>query len=404
METVIHEWVSLLLRWTHIITGIAWIGSSFYFMHLDAALRAVPDIEKGGQAWEVHGGGFYQVRKYLVAPSFLPEEIMWHKWEAYMTWVSGFFLLMWIYYYQASIFLIDPAKIALSPVVALCIGVAGLAIGWFVYDYLCKSPIAKDEKKLVAAGFGFIMLMALIFQLVFSARGAYIHTGAMIGTIMVGNVFFVIMPNQRKVIAALKAGETPDPGLGKAAKLRSTHNNYLTLPVLFLMISNHFPLAYSSSFAFVIVGLALVAGALVRVFYNERHAGHGDKWWTWAVAAVAIILAVAISALSSPAARAQLGLSDLPDVKYAANAPQAPQEVADIVISRCSMCHGAQPGWEGIGVAPKGILLDSPEAIARNAEEIKLQAVLTHAMPPNNITEMEPAERETLRQWLATRS
>jgi uncharacterized membrane protein len=402
METILHEWGSLILRWTHIITGIAWIGSSFYFMHLDAALRETPEIEKGGQAWEVHGGGFYQVKKYLVAPSFLPEEIMWHKWESYMTWVSGFFLLLWVYYYQSSLFLIDPSVRALTPFLALVVGLGGLAVGWLVYDFMCKSPLGKDDTKLAAAGFVFIVFMALFFQLMFSPRGAFIHTGALMATIMTGNVFFVIMPNQRKVIAALKAGEAPDPALGKQAKQRSTHNNYVTLPVVFLMISNHYPLTYSSRFAFVVVGLILVAGALVRVFYNERHAGHGDKWWTWGVAAVCIALAIAISIPTSPAARASFGMSELPDRPVLANAPQAPDEVAAIVEGRCSMCHGADPSAYGLSMAPKGIYLDTPEAIAKNAEEIRVQAVLSRAMPPNNITEMEPEERETLGKWLAT--
>ena len=303
MYPVLYEWASLALRWTHVITGIAWIGASFYFMHLDASLKSVPDIPKGGEAWEVHGGGFYQVRKYLVAPDRLPQDLIWHKWQAYMTWVSGFCLLALIYYANADLFLINPAVRAISAPVAALIGVVSLAFGWVVYDQLVKSPLAKNEVALAAVGFAFVVAMAYFYQHVFSGRGALIHTGALMGTMMVGNVAMNIMPNQRKVVADLIAGRTPNPEYGKQAKLRSTHNNYLTLPVLFLMLSNHFPLTYSSPYAYVIVALMLVAGALIRHFYNTRHEGGGDLWWTWLVAALCFWLAIWISAPATAAGR-----------------------------------------------------------------------------------------------------
>lgn len=404
MDAILLEWGGLLLRWVHMITGIAWIGSSFYFMHLDAALKAIPDIPqgKGGEAWEVHGGGFYQVRKYLVAPDKLPDELMWHKWESYSTWISGFFLLVWVYYLGSDLYLIDPAIRTLSPWAAAGIGIGSLALGWVIYDFLVKSPLAKNEIALAAIGFVFIMAMAWFFQQVFSGRGALIHTGALMGTIMSGNVFMNIIPNQRKVVADLIAGRAPNPDYGKQAKTRSRHNNYLTLPVLFLMISGHYPLTFISPYAWIMVGFVLVAGALVRHFYNERHAGRGDKWWTWIVAAICIAIIIWLSMLSSPVGRERLGLKQDIPVSTIQTA-SVPQEVNDIVTSRCSMCHAREPVWGSIAAPPKGVMLDEPNHIARQREAIRLHAVMTHAMPPNNITEMTSDERRILAGWVAQR-
>lgn len=405
MDPIFAEWGGMLLRWVHVITGIAWIGSSFYFMHLDASLKAIPEIPvgKGGAAWEVHGGGFYEVKKYLEAPVHLPKEMIWHKWQSYSTWISGFFLLVWIYYVGADLYLVDPQVLDLPPLAAAAIGMGGLVIGWLVYDGLCRSRLMKHEVALATIGFAFIVFMAWCFQQVFSGRGALLHTGAMMATMMSGNVFFTIIPNQRKIIAELLAGRTPDPILGKQAKARSTHNNYLTLPVLFLMLSTHNPLTYSTPYAYVIVGLVLVAGALVRHYYNVSHAGLGHPLWTWAVAALCIWLALWISSASSPIGRERLGLKPLSEIKFAASAPKAPAHVADIVIGRCSMCHAPEPVWPGIGIAPKGVLLDTPEMIARNKEAIRMQTVITHAMPPNNLTEMTREERRKLAEWTESR-
>ena len=401
MWTVFYEWGSLLLRWTHIVSGIAWIGSSFYFMHLDAAIQPIPEIPKGkgGEAWEVHGGGFYQVRKYLVAPDRLPHELIWHKWQAYVTWITGFALLVWIYYLGADLFLVNPSVRALSPFSAAAIGIASLVVGWLVYDGLVRSPLAQNEIALAGVGFAFIVLMAWFYQHMFSGRGALIHTGALMGTMMVGNVFFNIMPNQRKVIADLVAGREPNPAYGKQAKTRSTHNNYLTLPVLFLMLSTHFPLVYTSSYAFIIVALVLVAGALIRHFYNVRHAGGGDPWWTWGVSAICLAAALLISAGAVPTARQNLGLAPLPDAPQLAGAARAPDQITDVVMSRCAMCHAKDPGWAGLGLAPKGLVLDTPEDIERNRLRVGLFAGATNAMPPNNITEMTDDERHLVAKW-----
>ncbi|MCC2100331.1 MAG: urate hydroxylase PuuD [Methylobacteriaceae bacterium] len=405
MDAIALEWGGLLLRWTHIITGIAWIGSSFYFMHLDAALRAIPEIPagKGGEAWEVHGGGFYQVRKYLVAPDRMPAELMWHKWESYSTWISGFSLLVWVYYLSADLYLIDPSIRALTPWQAAAIGVGGLALGWFVYDFLCKSPLANNEVALAAIGFAFVMAMAFFFQQMFSGRGALLHTGALMGTIMTGNVFMNIIPNTKIVVADLIAGRKPDPKYGKQAKTRSTHNNYLTLPVLFLMISGHYPMTFMSPYAWLMVGFVLIAGAHVRYFYNQRHAGKGDKWWAWGVAAISILVAVWLSMLSNPLGRQKLGMPALTTPAVAAVRAHVPKDVEEVLTSRCAMCHAAEPAWAGLAAPPKGVLLDTPANIAGNAELVRVQAVLTSAMPPNNITEMTREERIVLAKWLAAK-
>ncbi len=405
IDPIIHEWGGLLLRWAHVITGIAWIGSSFYFMHLDASLKAIPEIPagKGGATWEVHGGGFYEVKKYLVAPPHLPDDLIWHKWQAYSTWITGFFLLVWVYYAQAQLYLIDPAVRDLSPWAAAGVGIGGLALGWIVYDALCKSPLGRNEVALAAVGFAFIMAMAYFFQQMFSGRGAMLHTGALMATMMSANVFFIIIPGQKKTIAELVAGRAPNPQWGKDAKTRSTHNNYLTLPVLFLMLSGHTPLVWSTPYAWVIVGLVLVAGALVRHFYNVRHAGKGDPWWTWAVAAILIWAAAWISMASSPLGRERLGLSALPEPRVVAQREKAPAHVADVIATRCTMCHGREPAWAGIAIAPKGVLLDSAEAVAANREAILMQSVITHAMPPNNVTNMTRDERRVLAEWLGHR-
>jgi uncharacterized membrane protein len=405
MDPLLMEFGGALLRWTHVVTAIAWIGSSFYFMHLDASLRPTPEIPagKGGAAWEVHGGGFYEVRKHLEAPANLPKEMIWHKWQSYSTWITGFFLLVWVYYAQAQLFLIDPAVMQLTALQASGVGIAALAAGWLFYDALCRSPLAKNEAALGAALFAFLVALTYALQQVFSGRGAMVHIGAVMATIMTANVFLVIIPGQKKIIAALTAGRPADPALGKRAKIRSTHNNYITLPVVFLMLSNHYPMFYSTPLIWLEVALILVAGALVRHFYNVRHAGKGDPWWTWAVSAACLWLVFWIASASSPLGRERLGLPEAAPQRFAANAPKAPQPVADVIMGRCAMCHAAQPVWDGIAIAPKGVRLDSAEAVALQKEAIRLHSVLTRSMPPNNITEMTLDERRLVAAWTGTR-
>ena len=393
-EPVVADWVSLIVRWIHLITGIAWIGASFYFIHLDASLRRSGSLPAGvgGEAWQVHGGGFYRMQKYLVAPAELPEHLTWFKYEAYSTWLSGFVLLGLIYYLSADLYLIDPAVLDLPVWGAILISVASLALGWVIYDRLCRSPLGANTALLCALGFVFLVAATWGYTRVFSGRGAYIHAGALIGTIMVANVFFVIIPNQKIVIADLIAGRQPDPALGAQAGQRSLHNNYLTLPALFLMISNHYPLSFATRWNWLIVAVVIIVGAVIRHFYNMRHAGRPSPWWTWGVAAVGMALVVWLSA--APPGGEERAAAEAPE-------PVAFAEVENIVLSRCSMCHAAEPFWEGIAAPPKGVRLDTPEMIRKHAREIRLQATLTHAMPPGNITEISPEERQILAAWIA---
>jgi len=401
----IMEWGSILLRWLHVTAAIAWIGASFFFMHLDASLRKMPKMNPGvyGVSWQVHGGGFYEMSKYTLAPPNLPDHLVWHKWQAYWTWISGFGLLCWIYYGQSTFFLIDPAVLPLAPWQAAAVGIVALALGWVVYDLICKSPLARNDALLALVGFGYVVLTSWVFTLLFSGRGALIHTGALMATMMTANVFFVIMPNQRKSVAALIAGREPDPKWGNESKQRSTHNNYITLPVLFMMLSNHYPVVYANARIIpALVTCIIIAGALVRYFYNMFHDEHfAPPWWTWLAAAVAMWAAFWIATAASPGMRPALGLAELDPVQAAdSGSVKAPADVVEVVETRCSMCHSPEPAWEGIGEAPKGVLLDTPEHIAAFAPAIRMQAVLTHAMPPNNLTEMTPPERAILARWL----
>ena len=407
LAAYITEWGSLLLRWLHVITAIAWIGASFFFMHLDASLRGTATIPagQGGAAWQVHGGGFYEMRKYMVAPEAMPAELTWHKWQAYWTWISGFFLLVWVYYGQSQLYLINPAVKPLEPWEAAAFGIGGLLLGWLVYDALCRTLVGRQDVLLAALVFGFVVAMSWVFAHLFSGRGAMLHTGALMATMMAGNVAMNIMPNQRKVVADLVAGRTPNPDYGKQAKQRSIHNNYFTLPVLFFMLSNHYPTTYANQDTIpAIVVLVIVAGAVIRHFYNRRHADHGaSPWWARIVAAIAIWSAFYIAMASSPSGRARLGLAPL---KTSAAGPSTPEGVAvptrvvEIVSTRCAVCHAAEPVWEGIQIAPRNVRLDTPDAIARQADAIRVQAVLSHAMPPNNLTEITPEERDVLAAWL----
>jgi uncharacterized membrane protein len=393
-QPVVADWVSLIVRWIHLITGIAWIGASFYFIHLDASLRRSGSLPAGvgGEAWQVHGGGFYRMQKYLVAPAELPAHLTWFKYEAYATWLSGFVLLGLIYYLSADLYLIDPAVLDLPVWGAILISVASLALGWVIYDQLCKSRLGANTALLCALGFVFLVAATWGYTRVFSGRGAYIHAGALIGTIMVANVFFVIIPNQKIVIADLIAGRKPDPMLGAQAGQRSLHNNYLTLPALFLMISNHYPLSFATRWNWLIVAVVIIVGAVIRHFYNMRHAGMPSPWWTWGVAAAGMALIVWLSAV--PPVGDESAASTAP-------APVAFAEVENIVLSRCSMCHAAEPVWAGIAAPPKGVRLDTPQTMRKHAGEIRLQAALTHAMPPGNITELSPEERRILAAWIA---
>jgi uncharacterized membrane protein len=386
-DVAITEWLSLCLRWLHMIAAMAWIGASFYFIHLDLALEPIPETKgREAEAWEVHGGGFYRAVKYLVAPQRLPERFTWFKWEAYSTWLSGFALLVVVYYWNADLFLIDPGVLNLTPRQAIVISVATLVAAWLIYEAMCRSPLGQNENWLAATGFVFLVALCWGFTHVFSGRGVFMQMGALIGTMMVANVFVIIIPGQKKTVAAMTAGQIPNPKWGADGKQRSVHNNYLTLPVVFLMISNHYPLMFATRYNWVIFAVVLVLGFLIRHFYNLRHAGQPNPWWAWVAAAVGMA-AVAWMSLSG-ARTASEAATEAPKVTFA--------DVQDIVLSRCSMCHAAEPVWEGIPTAPDGVLLDTPENIRLHAREIEIYAVLTTAMPPGNITSLSDADRRKL--------
>jgi uncharacterized membrane protein len=394
LNSIITEWASLIFRWLHVVAAVGWIGSSFYFIHLDLSLQKRDGLPEGvsGDAWQVHGGGFYNIVKYLVAPKQLPDHLTWFYWEAYATWLSGFALVIVVYYLDAELFLVDKSVLDLSPLQAGAFSLVSLALAWGLYEMACRTAFAKQELAFVLTGYAFLVALTYAFTHVLSGRGAFNQIGAIIGTIMVANVFLNIIPGQRKTVAALIAGQKPDPRYGIEGKLRSVHNNYLTLPVILLMISNHYPLLYATRYNWVIVAIVLALGPVIRHFYNSRHAGKGSPWWTWGVAAAGMI---AIALLSAAGPR---------DAKVGATAPGAAtpsfKTVENIVSSRCSPCHASDPVWAGIVTAPRAILLDDPEHIVRNARLIGRNAAWSNAMPPGNITEMTEAERATLAAWL----
>ena len=396
------EWLALAVRWLHIITGIAWIGSSFYFVALDLGLRQDVELPEGayGEEWQVHGGGFYHIRKYLVAPAAMPEHLTWFKWESYATWLSGFAMLAIVYYAGAELFLIDKSVLDISPPTAIAISLVSLAIGWVLYDLLCKSTLGKNTTGLMLLLFVILVVMSWGYTQVFTGRASLLHLGAFTASIMTANVFFIIMPNQRKVVADLIAGNSPDPAFGAQAKQRSTHNNYLTLPVLFLMLSNHYPLAFATKYNWIIASLVFLMGVTIRHFFNSMHARKRMPYWSWAVTALLfaaiVILSVAPGAAPTGSTATSSYLSPR-DQRFISSAKF--EAVRDVVLGRCSMCHAGEPAWEGIITAPKGIKLDSDSRIARHARQIYLQAGRTSAMPPANVSFIEAQERRLIVEW-----
>jgi uncharacterized membrane protein len=377
-----------LTRWLHVIAGIVWIGSSFYFIALDNHLRPPQDERErdagiGGETWEIHGGGFYNIKKYLVAPRILPETLHWFKWEAYTTWLSGFALMIVLYYLNADTYLIDRSVADLSTGEAVAISVGLLAAAWVVYDVLCRLLAARPFL-LAAILLGAITLAAWGIGHLFSGRAMYLQVGAMIGTMMVGNVFFVIIPAHWELVRAKRAGREPDPAANARGKLRSVHNNYLTLPVVFTMLSNHFPFTYGHSYSWLILVVLLVIGAWVRHFFNLRHMGR-TVWWIPVSAAIAIAV---LAILIRPRDHSSAGT---PAVQFV--------QVARIVDQRCAACHSQNP--TKVDVAPRGIKLDTPQEIKAQATAIEQQAVQTQAMPLGNVTGMTRAERDLLGRWIA---
>jgi uncharacterized membrane protein len=392
------SWIEFAVRWVHVITAIAWIGSSFYFIALDLGLHRDRNLASGadGEEWQVHGGGFYHVQKYLVAPKEMPEDLVWFKWESYATWLSGFALLILVYYLGAEFFLVDPAVADLAVWQAVGISLASLGFGWVAYDLICKSRFGDDNTRLMVLLYVILVLMAYFYTSVFSGRAALLHLGAFTATIMSANVFFIIMPNQRIVVADLKAGRTPDAKYGKIAKQRSTHNNYLTLPVIFLMLSNHYPLAFASEMNWLIAALVFLMGVTIRHYFNSLHARKGSKHWTWLATA---LLFVAIIWLSTAPMFRMAEPQEAQGAALQFAQAEGFGDVQDIVMGRCSMCHASEPVWEGLHWPPKGVRLETEHQIANAAKQIYLQSGLTHAMPPANLSYMEPEERAQIVAW-----
>ncbi|MGB5335044.1 MAG: urate hydroxylase PuuD [Woeseiaceae bacterium] len=388
MEAYLVDWLNLLLRWLHLIVGVAWIGASFYFVWLDNHLEPPKEPEDdakgvGGELWSVHGGGFYHAQKYRVAPTVLPERLHWFKWEAYTTWLSGMALLVLVYWYGAEVYLIDPSVAELSGAAAVAIAAAYLGGGWLVYDLLCRSPLARDDRVFAAVLFLLVALLAWSLCQLFGGRGAYIHFGAVLGTIMVANVAHVIIPGQRKMVAAAARGEAPDPAHGIKAKQRSVHNTYFTLPVLFVMISNHYALTYGHEYNWLIlIGISLI-GALIRIYFVARHKGRASRL---PLVVAALLLAAIIAAVA-------------PRTVAVGTASVSFDQVRNVVNSRCTTCHAEAPTHPAFPAAPLGVVLDTDERILAEATRIYQQTVVTRVMPIGNLTAMTDQERQIIESW-----
>jgi len=397
---IIWEWLAFATRWLHVITAIAWIGSSFYFIALDLGLRKHAALPEGahGEEWQVHGGGFYHIQKYLVAPSAMPEHLTWFKWESYATWLSGFALLSLIYYGGADLYLIDTNVLDISAPIAILISLVSIFGGWFAYDLLCKSKFGDNNTRLMILLYILLVGLAWGFTQVFTGRAAFLHLGAITATIMSANVFITIIPNQKVVVADLIAGRKPDPKYGKIAKQRSTHNNYLTLPVIFLMLSNHYPLAFATEYNWIIASLVFLMGVTIRHYFNSKHARSGDPTWTWLATAVLFILIMWLSTVPKVLSGEPEEIALNPREERLVMAENF-EEVRNAILGRCSMCHAEEPFWDGIHRAPKGIVLEEDHQIVARAREIYLQAGRSHAMPPGNVSFMEVEERRLISAW-----
>jgi uncharacterized membrane protein len=394
MSAYLLEWLSLLGRWLHLVAGIAWIGSSFYFIWLDNHLVAPTDPALGrrgvaGELWSVHGGGFYNAHKYRVAPETLPPTLHWFYWEAYTTFLSGFFLLCLLYYGQAEVYLIDPTVAAVSKPAAIAIGIAFLIGGWLIYDGLCRSPLGRNARALAVVLTVLLSAAAWALCHLFSGRGAYMEFGAMLGTIMVANVFFVIIPGQRELVRAKQEGREPDPKHGIAGKLRSTHNTYFTLPVLFVMISHHYAMTYGARENWLVLIAICAAGVSMRLYFVARHKAHERNGRTSLLPAALGLLTlagVAFALMPQPRGGSALGNGGFARIQA-------------IVAQRCTSCHSANPTQSGFNAPPNGLLLDTPERILAHTEQMR-QQIATRAMPLGNITGITEEERSEMLAWI----
>lgn len=393
MEFELMEWFQLAVRWIHMITGIAWIGASFYFVWLDMNLTP-PEKEGckdkagvGGELWAVHGGGFYEVQKYRLAPPAIPQTLHWFKYEAYFTWISGFILLTILYYFGADIYLIDRSIADISTDAAILIGLGSIIGGWIIYDLLCKSPLINNQMIFGLVLFTLLTLASFGLSQVFSGRGAYIHVGAIMGTIMVANVLMIIIPGQVALVSAAKKGEPPDPVYGLRAKQRSLHNNYFTLPVLFIMISNHYPMTYGNPYGWLLLAGISLVGVLVRHFFNMKNQGRAKQGFI--LLPIAFVLFFAIAYAAAPKSE------DAPTEKISF------ATVETIIHERCTSCHAAKPTNTDFETPPKGVRLETSAQIAREKTRIKQQTVDTKTMPLGNLTQMTDEERKIIGWWIS---
>jgi uncharacterized membrane protein len=396
------DWIAFSVRWLHVITAMAWIGASFYFIALDLMLKPAEHMPEGasGEEWEVHGGGFYHTTKYLVAPAEMPEHLTWHKWQSYTTWLSGAALLMIVYWVGGELFLLDPTKADISLFTGILISGGSLTIGWILYDQMCKSKLSDNPTLLMLLLFVILVIMSWGYNQIFTGRAALLHLGAFTATIMTANVFFQIMPNQRIVVEDLKAGRTPDAKYGKIAKVRSTHNNYLTLPVVFLMLSNHYPLAFGTEYSWIIAGLIFLTGVTIRHYFNTMHKTGKGPHWTWAVTVLLMIVIAWLSTVRTGDTWQEAEARDLTAYEQKFASAEGFDDAFNTVIGNCSMCHAREPVWGNMQWAPKGVYLETPSDVARHASDIYLQAGVSHAMPPPNAVQMDLEARETLIAWV----
>lgn len=399
---ILWDWIAFSVRWLHVITAMAWIGASFYFIALDLMLKPNPALPEGayGEEWEVHGGGFYHTVKYLVAPARMPEHLTWHKWQSYSTWLSGAALLMIIYWVGGELYLIDPTKADLALWQGILISAGSLTIGWLAYDAMCKSRLSDHPTALMLLLFIILVVMSWGYNQIFTGRAALLHLGAFTATIMTANVFFQIMPNQRIVVADLKAGRTPDAKYGKIAKVRSTHNNYLTLPVVFLMLSNHYPLAFATAYSWIIASLIFLTGVTIRHYFNTMHKTGKGPHWTWAVTVLLMIVIAWLSTVPGGDSYEEAEARPLTSYEERYASAESFEDAYYAVVGNCSMCHAREPSWEGLHWAPKNVVLETESDVARHADQIYLQAGLSHAMPPPNAIQMDQEARASIVAWV----
>ena len=400
IEIILLEWLEFAVRWVHIITAIAWIGSSFYFIALDLGLKKNSSLPYGvtGEEWQVHGGGFYNIQKYSIAPPNLPQDLIWFKWESYWTWLSGFFLLAIVYYGGADLYLIDTEIADINNFQAILISLGSILFGWIIYNTVCKSPLGNNSNLLLLLLFFFLLFLSLFYTSIFSGRAAFLHLGAITATLMTANVFFIIIPNQKIVVSDLKAGRKPDPKFGIIAKQRSTHNNYLTLPVIFFMLSSHYPLAFASELNWAIAPLVFLLGVSIRHYFNTYHATKKKLYWTWIITFIIFAVIIGLSSYKKNSLSLSENVIDLERI-YNLEITDLNNEVHDIISARCTMCHAREPLWDGFLHPPKGFVVENKEDIKRYARQVYVQSAISKAMPPNNISYMEDIERFTIQYW-----